>query len=57
MKEGKQDMSKVCAFKCDEYRYKAHVTHEISEEAWVNWYQNYCGKCQYMCEVCMYGEG
>lgn len=49
MPETKQDMSKTCEFKYQEKR-------EMSQEEWQKWYDSNCAKCQYMCEICMYGE-
>ncbi|WP_417093756.1 hypothetical protein [Eubacterium sp.] len=56
MSETKQDMSKTCGFSYQDNWTKANVTHEISHEEWKKWYATHCGKCQYMCEICMYGE-
>ena len=56
MPETKQDMSKTCGFSYQDNWTKANVTHEISQEEWKKWYTTHCGKCQYMCEICMYGE-
>jgi hypothetical protein len=56
MSKTKQDMSKECNFKYSEYWVAANVLHTMSQDAWSNWYNQHCGKCQYMCEICMYGE-
>lgn len=50
------DMHDICEFKYNEYRLKANITHEIKIDEFNKWYDSYCGKCKYMCEICMYGE-
>ena len=52
----KQDMSNCCKFKYDEYWMNANYYKTMSQEVWLNWYRDNCGKCQYMSEICMYGE-
>ena len=29
------------------YGYKYFITKEISEEEWIKWYEEHCGKCPY----------
>ena len=53
---GKQDMSKTCDFKYEEYWMKANHYHIMSQDEWMKWYSEHCGKCLHMCEVCMCGE-
>ena len=55
MQKMKIDMSKKCGFKYYEYR-KLKSENALSQDEWNNWYNNNCGKCKYMCEICMYGE-
>lgn len=50
------DMHDICGFKYNEYRLKASITHEIKIDEFNKWYDSHCGKCKYMCEICMYGE-
>jgi hypothetical protein len=52
----KQDMSKECDFKYNEYWLAANKLYTMSQDDWSKWYSEHCGKCQYMCEICMYGE-
>jgi hypothetical protein len=54
--ETKQDMSKTCGFKHNEYISAVHVTHTMSAEDWDKWYSKNCANCKYMSEICMYGE-
>ena len=28
----------------------------MPQEEWNKWFDEHCGKCKYMCEICMYGE-
>lgn len=56
MKQVKQDMSQSCGFGYNDYWIKANELHTMSQEDWKEWYGEHCGKCQYMCEICMYGE-
>lgn len=55
-KNNKVDMSSTCEFKYTEYWMKANMEGTLSEEDWYKWYDAHCGKCIYMCEICMYGE-
>lgn len=55
MQKMKIDMSKKCGFKYYEYR-KLKSENALSQDEWNNWYNNNCGKCKYMWEICMYGE-
>lgn len=50
------DMHDICGFKYNEYWLKTNITHEIKTEEFNKWYDSHCGKCKYMCEICMYGE-
>jgi hypothetical protein len=52
----KQDMSKRCGFKYNEYWSAANTSQTMPQEDWLTWYKEHCGKCQYMGEICMYGE-
>lgn len=53
---GKQDMSGTCEFKYNEYWQDTNVHRTMSEAKWREWYNAHCGKCKYMCEICMYDE-
>ena len=46
---GKEDMSKTCGFS------KASDG-KMSQDEWHKWYGEHCGKCEYMGEICMWGE-
>ena len=50
------DMHESCGFQYFDLWRKANVTGELSQDEWSQWYSNHCGKCQYMSEICMYGE-
>lgn len=52
----KCDMSGTCGFKYDEYWMKVNHYHTMPQDEWNKWYNEHCGKCQYMCEICMHGE-
>jgi hypothetical protein len=52
----KQDMSEMCEFKNVELYYKLQ-NGEITQEEYDNYWDNYCSKCEYMNEICMYGDG
>ena len=52
----KSDMSNLCDFKYEEHWIKANRDRTMPQEDWMKWYMNNCGKCIYMCEICMYGE-
>lgn len=56
MRDIKEDMSKNCSFKYNEYWSAANHYRTMSQLEWIKWYSENCGKCQYMCEICMYGE-
>ena len=28
----------------------------MPQDEWNKWFGEHCGKCKYMCEICMYGE-
>jgi hypothetical protein len=51
----KQDMSRTCGFKDAELGFK-RASCEITDEEYDEYFDNNCGKCKYMCEICMYGE-
>ena len=51
----KIDMSSTCGFKDAEMWHK-HYNHEITDEEFNKYWDNNCGKCIHMCEICMYGE-
>lgn len=51
----KKDMSGTCGFKDVEMYYKCE-NGEISNLEFLEYFNNNCGKCKYMCEICMYGE-
>jgi hypothetical protein len=51
----KQDMSKECGFK-DADMYYARESSKITDEEFNQYWDNNCGKCLYMCEICMCGE-
>ena len=52
----KKDMSNSCDFMYQDYWTKANVTHELTQEDWMRWYNEHCANCKYMGEICMYGE-
>lgn len=52
----KKDMSEFCDFKYDEYWLAANHLHTMSQDKWNKWFDEHCGKCKYMCEICMYRE-
>lgn len=52
----KCDMSGTCGFKYDEYWMRANHYHTMPQDEWNKWYNEHCGRCQYMCEICMHGE-
>lgn len=52
----KEDMSEYCDFKYNEYWLAANHLHTMSQDEWNKWFDERCGKCKYMCEICMYGE-
>lgn len=56
MNMGKTDMSGTCDFKYREYWLDANYFHTMTPDKWKEWFNEHCGKCKYMCEVCMYGE-
>jgi hypothetical protein len=56
MDGNRTDMSGTCEFKYDEYWMAANHYHTMSQEDWMKWYNEHCGKCIYMCEICMHGE-
>lgn len=55
MSNNKEDMSKTCGFKYNEF-WTAFNRRIISKDEWNKWYNENCGRCKYMCEICMYGE-
>jgi len=50
-----QDMSATCGFKDTAMYYKREIG-EITEGEYFEYYDNNCGKCIYMWEICMCGE-
>ena len=52
----KEDMSEYCDFKYNEYWLAANQLHTMPQDEWNQWFDEHCGKCKYMCEICMYGE-
>ena len=52
----KCDMSGTCGFKYDEYWMRANHYHTMPQDEWNKWYNEHCGRCQYMCEICMHGD-
>lgn len=55
MDNNKLDMSKECGFKDAEMWHKCSSGEITQEELNIYW-NNYCGKCVYMNEICMCGE-
>lgn len=51
----KQDMSKICGLGYQTMWIKRD-NGEISEKEFMQWYDEYCAKCFYMNEICMFGE-
>lgn len=52
----KQDMSATCGFKDVELYYNLQDG-EIAQEEYNKYWDNNCSKCEYMIEICTYGEG
>lgn len=52
----KQDMSATCGFRYVELYYK-FKNGEATQEEYDEYWNNNCGKCEHMNEICMYGEG
>lgn len=52
----KVDMTGKCGFKYEEFWYNANKSKTMTQEDWKKWYNEHCGKCKYMSEICMYGE-
>jgi len=52
----KVDMSEKCGFKYFEYWNQANNLRTMSQDEWNKWYDEHCGKCKYMSEICMHGE-
>ncbi|MCM1295161.1 MAG: hypothetical protein NC311_06440 [Muribaculaceae bacterium] len=57
MNEKKCDMSATCGLKYHQYWMDTHVNHTMTEDELKVWFEKNCGKCSYMSEICMYGEG
>lgn len=55
MNNTKQDMSATCGFKDSEMWHKRDQG-EISDNEFDSYWDNNCGKCIHMCEICMCGE-
>lgn len=55
-KKVKLDMSNLCNFKYEEFWMKANYYKTMEQDEWMEWYLKHCGKCKYMCEICMHGE-
>ena len=51
----KQDMSKICNLNYETMWCKRD-NEEISEEEFMQWYNEHCAKCEWMSEICMCGE-
>ena len=51
-----KDMSKTCNMAYQEKWLEANVYGTLSQDEWYKWYNEHCGKCRWMNEVCMYGE-
>jgi len=52
----KADMSGTCGFGYQEFWMAANHYKTMSQTDWINWLDDYCYKCKYMNEICMYGE-
>ena len=56
MAENKKcDMSKKCGKGLQDAEVKRQLG-KISEQEFQNWYQQYCGRCIYQSETCMFGD-
>lgn len=53
---GEEDMSEFCDFKYNEYWLAANHLHTMPQDEWNKWFDENCGRCKYMCEICMNGE-
>ena len=51
----KQDMSKECGYKDAEMHFKRDYG-MITEEEFNEYWNKYCGRCLFMCDICMCGE-
>lgn len=52
----KEDMSECCDFKYNEYWLAANHLRTMPQDEWNKWFDEHCGKCKYMREICMYRE-
>ena len=52
----RKDMSQTCGFHYREYWVKANCDGTMSQEEWMDWFDNHCAKCFWMSEICMYGD-
>ena len=56
IKPNKDNMSSTCDFKYEEYWKAANIHGSMSQDVWMKWFNEHCGKCVHMNEICMYGE-
>ena len=52
----KQSKYPECELKYQEYWMATHVDYTMTQEDFDDWLNEYCYKCKYMSEICMYGE-
>ena len=52
----KENMSTSCGFEYTQRWLDANYYKTTTQEDWLNWYSNHCGKCIHMCEICMFEE-
>ena len=52
----KQSKYPECELKYQEYWMATNVYETMAQEDFDDWLNEYCYKCKYMSEICMYGE-
>ena len=57
MEEKRVDMSKTCGMHYHDYWNQCHTQHTMTQEQLNDYIAKNCGKCCYMSDICMYGEG
>lgn len=51
-----KDMSGTCNLEYETRAKDARSKDAKKVKAWKEWFDNHCGQCKYMKEICMYGE-